>query len=169
MTTTRAGGVSEGAYASLNLGDHVNDNPEHVAENRKLLREQLSLPSEPAWLKQTHSTIALYIDEQFQTCEADANYTDQPKQVCCVMTADCLPILITNKAGTEVAAIHAGWAGLSKGVIEATVKKLQSAPNELMAWLGPAMGPSKFEVGRDVYDIFPVSYTHLTLPTSDLV
>lgn len=153
-TTTRIDGVSTGCYASLNLGNHVGDDPKLVLQNRRLLREQLSLPNEPAWLNQTHSSIAVYIDDAFTAVEADASYTDQTNQVCAVMTADCLPVLVCNQDGTEVAAIHAGWGGLGRGVIEAAIKQLTSPPETLMAWLGPAIGPAVFEVGRDVYDLF---------------
>ncbi len=152
FTTLRTDGVSEGCYASLNLGDHVQDDPKHVTENRKILRQQL--PMEPAWLKQTHSNIAVYVDKHFKLCEADASYTDQAQHVCAVLTADCLPLLICNKSGTEVAAIHAGWGGLAKGIIETTIKQLQSAPEDLLVWLAPAIGPNAFEVGADVYDKF---------------
>lgn len=154
FTTTRNGGVSKAPYDTFNLAAHADDNVEHVLENRKRLRENFKLPNEPAWLQQTHSNIAVYIDDDFKKCEADASYTDQKNQVCVVMTADCLPILITNKQGTEIAAIHAGWQGLAKGIIEATIKKLKSDPNDLMAWLGPAIGPNVFEVGADVHELF---------------
>lgn len=154
FTTTRNNGVSKAPYDTFNLGNHVNDEIENVLKNRQLLCENFKLPNEPAWLQQTHSDIAVYIDENFKVCEADASFTDQKNQVCVVMTADCLPVLITNQQGSEVAAIHAGWQGLAKGVIEATIKKLKSDPNDLMAWLGPAIGPTVFEVGADVYELF---------------
>ncbi len=154
LTTTRQGGISEAPYANFNLAAHTGDNAEHVAHNRHLLREIFTLPNEPAWLQQTHSTIAVKIDPHFQSCEADASYSDEAGQICVVMTADCLPILICNNAGTEVAAIHAGWKGLANGVIETTVNQLQSDPADLLVWLGPAIGPTAFQVGKDVYDLF---------------
>tara|TARA_R110000868_G_scaffold8205_9_gene42840 strand:+ start:18346 stop:19107 length:762 start_codon:yes stop_codon:yes gene_type:complete len=154
FTTTREGGASQAPYASLNLGDHVGDDTEHVASNRERLIAELNLPNTPAWLQQTHSTIAVEINDNYQLTEADASYTREPNQVCSVLTADCLPLLITNRDGTEVAAIHAGWRGLADGVIESCLNKLQSPMGELMVWLGPAMGPAVFEVQADVYDLF---------------
>ncbi|HEX4044336.1 MAG TPA: peptidoglycan editing factor PgeF [Gammaproteobacteria bacterium] len=114
----------------------------------------LHLPAEPIWLNQTHSTIVIEASLQNKDKTADASYATQPNQVCVIDTADCLPILICNQQGTTVAAIHAGWRGLANGIIETTVQTLACAPTDLLVWLGPAIGPQKFEVGRDVYDAF---------------
>lgn len=153
LQTTRQGGVSVAPYDSLNLGDHVNDAPLHVAKNRQLLNA--FVPSEPVWLKQVHGVRV--IDAATSSCleSADAAFTSQSNVVCVTMTADCLPILLCNQAGTVVAAVHAGWRSLCDGVIEATVANMQTANTELegvqlMAWLGPAIGPSAFEVGSEV-------------------
>ncbi len=148
LQTTRLGGVSQGAYASLNLGAHVNDDPIAVAKNRQLLSP--FLPSEPVWLNQVHGLEV--IDAAKSTClqDADASFSIKPNVVCATMTADCLPVLLCDKAGTVVAAAHAGWRGLCDGVIEATVTKMQVPASEILVWLGPAIGPNAFEVGDDV-------------------
>lgn len=123
-------------------------------QERARLVSSCSLPSEPRWLKQTHSTIAVPAESSANDLEADASYTNLPGQICMVLTADCLPVLICNRAGTQVAAIHAGWRGLAAGVIENTVSAMQQDANDLLVWLGPAIGPDKFEVGLDVYQAF---------------
>ena len=152
LQTTRNGGVSTGPFASLNLGNHVQDDALHVAHNRQLLSQ--FVPSEPVWLNQVHGIDV--IDAANADCvpNADASFTTRHNTVCVTMTADCLPILLCDTAGTVVASIHAGWRSLCDGVIEATVAKILSTPNlkagHLMAWLGPAIGPSAFEVGSEV-------------------
>lgn len=148
LQTTRQGGVSQGSYASLNLGEHVNDQPQHVAANRQRLSRYL--PSEPVWLNQVHGVRV--IDAALASCveSADASFTARKQVVCVTMTADCLPVLLCDQAGTAVAAIHAGWRSLCDGVIEATVQAMPVAPASLMAWLGPAIGPAAFEVGAEV-------------------
>lgn len=148
MQTTRHGGVSEGVYASLNLGDHVRDLPQRVAANRQLLSAYL--PSEPVWLNQVHGVRV--IDAALSACieSADASFTTRKQVVCVTMTADCLPVLLCDQAGTVVAAVHAGWRSLCDGVIEATVKAMPVEPSRLLAWLGPAIGPQAFEVGSEV-------------------
>jgi YfiH family protein len=152
LVTTRHGGVSTGPYASLNLGDHVGDDPAAVAANRRLLRAQL--PTEPVWLQQVHGTRCIAAATAEPGCEADAVFSRSPGVVCAVLTADCLPILLCDTDGTVVAAAHAGWRGLAAGVIEATVATM-GVPNErLMAWLGPAIGPRHFEVGGEVRETF---------------
>jgi YfiH family protein len=128
--------------------------PEESTSNRARLVSALSLPADPVWLKQTHSTIVVEAKPEFRDAEADASYSDQPKQICLVLTADCLPVLICNRQGTQVAAAHAGWRGLANGIIENTVNTLESDPADLLVWLGPAIGPEKFEVGDDVYQAF---------------
>ena len=147
--TTRLGGVSKPPFDSMNLATHVGDDPQAVEANRMLLRQQLQLPQEPHWLEQVHGLQVADID-CLQQCQADAFYTDRPDVVGVVLTADCLPVFIANRSGTEVAVAHAGWKGLLQGVIEQTVKRFFSAPDELHVWLGPAIGPTAFEVGEDV-------------------
>lgn len=152
--TTRQQGVSRSPYDSFNLATHVGDQPESVASNRNLLRQQLHLPDEPLWLNQVHGQCIAHHDGTANEPEADGSYSDQVGQVCVVMTADCLPVLLCNQAGTEVAAVHAGWRGLAGGVIADAVHSFASPPGELLAWLGPAIGPEKFEVGQEVYEAF---------------
>jgi YfiH family protein len=155
LITTRNGGVGSGAFASCNLGLHAGDAPQCVAENRARLRRLL--PQEPKWLRQIHGTHVVSADEVAAPPEADAGIASQPGTVCAIMIADCLPVLLTDRAGTRVAAAHAGWRGLSGGVIENTVDALREAgadAAELMAYLGPAIGPAAFEVGADVRDAF---------------
>lgn len=154
-STTRNGGVSPAPYSSLNLGDHVNDLAQNVRKNRALLVEQARLPSKPVWLEQVHGTEVLTLDgSQPLNLQADAVYSRTVGQVCAIMTADCLPVLFCSKAGNEVAAAHAGWRSLCYGVLENTVNCFQAVPQEIIAWLGPAIGPQKFEVGGDVRDAF---------------
>lgn len=148
IQTTRIGGVSTGVYASLNLGDHVKDQPSLVAANRQRLSH--CLPSEPVWLNQVHGIRV--IDAALASCieSADASFSTRRQVVCVTMTADCLPVLLCDDAGTVVAAVHAGWRSLCDGVIEATVKAMPVASGQLLAWLGPAIGPQAFEVGAEV-------------------
>lgn len=152
LVTTRAGGVSRPPCDSLNLGDHVGDDPEAVAENRRRLRA--FLPSEPGWLRQVHGTTVAIADNPAEAAEADAAVAFEPGKVCVVLTADCLPVLFCDRQGTRVAAAHAGWRGLAAGVLEASVAAMQCPPSEILAWLGPAIGPQAFEVGEEVRDIF---------------
>ncbi len=147
--TTRAGGVSSGAYAGLNLGDHVGDDPRAVAENRRILAAALRLPAEPCWLRQVHGCDVADAAAT-EPCVADAVIATEPGRVCAVLTADCLPVLLSDDRGERVAAVHAGWRGLADGVIEATLERLAVAPRRLRAWLGPAIGPDAFEVGDEV-------------------
>ena len=154
FTTTRAGGVSLTPYFSFNLGDHVGDNKSAVKTNRTLLVEKFGLPQTPIFLTQTHSTRVIQLPYSGQNLEADAVYTNVPHQVCVVMTADCLPVLFTTTSGNEVAAAHAGWRGLCDGVLEETVKYFQAKPEDIIAWFGPAIGPTAFQVGIDVVKQF---------------
>ena len=153
LTTTRQGGVSQGAFSSFNLADHVEDTIDDVNKNRLILSESLSI-KEPIWLKQVHGVHVADASVASHHTEADAIISDQPDTVCAVLTADCLPLLFCNKQGSSVAAAHAGWRGLANGVIEATVNAMQQDTQNLMVWLGPAIGPRCFEVGQDVYDVF---------------
>ncbi len=152
ISTTRIGGFSGGMYDSNNLALHVDDNKVNVLANRKRLCEKLMLPSEPFWLNQTHSTVVTSPVEK--TPEADAMFSDKPNQICVVLTADCLPILICDKDGHQVAAIHAGWRGLLNGIIENTLQRFSVEGESLTVWFGPAISVKAFEVGDDVRDAF---------------
>ncbi len=152
VSTTRRGGVSAPPWNSLNMGHHVGDDPAAVAENRRLLQRAAGLPGPVAWLEQVHGTrIALPGTEQ--AC-ADGRFSDRPGEVCAVLTADCLPVLLCNRSGSAVAAVHAGWRGLLGGVIEAALDCFPGELSAIMAWLGPAIGPSAFEVGAEVVEGF---------------
>ncbi|MCK9260705.1 MAG: peptidoglycan editing factor PgeF [Azoarcus sp.] len=152
LVTTRAGGVSAAPYDSLNLGAHVGDDVVAVAENRARLSRLL--PSEPVWLEQVHGTCVIDLDNHPSELWGDAALTRIERRVCAVMTADCLPVLFCDDAGTVVAAAHAGWRGLVSGVLEATVASMKVRPDCVLAWLGPAIGPAAFEVGDEVRDAF---------------
>lgn len=152
LQTLRTGGCSPAPWASFNLGDHVGDDPARVTANRAELRQ--ALPAEPLWLTQVHGTTVVDAALAPQGVSADASFATQPGQVCAVMTADCLPVLFCDRAGTIVAAAHAGWRGLLDGVLENTIAALQVVPGDLLAWLGPAIGPECFEVGDEVRAAF---------------
>ena len=149
--TTRGGGVSQGAFEGLNLGDHVGDDPAAVAQNRARL--SAALGCQPAWLSQVHG-IAVAEADPAVVPEADASWTAAPGIACAVMTADCLPVLFCDRAGTRVAAAHAGWRGLAQGVLEATLERLAVPADQVLVWLGPAIGPAVFEVGPEVREAF---------------
>ncbi|MBN1684743.1 MAG: peptidoglycan editing factor PgeF [Gammaproteobacteria bacterium] len=162
FSTTRKGGISTGVYESLNLSSYVGDNLENVLQNQKILADQCSKWNRCqtrerlapfVWLEQQHETLVVNAANP-QTLFADGSYTQQKNIVCSVLTADCLPVLLCNKEGTEIAAIHAGWRGLLKGVIESGVAKFKDAPENILAWLGPAIGSEKFEVGNEVREAF---------------
>lgn len=152
LQTSRAGGVSVAPYQSLNLGDHVGDAPLAVERNRMLLNTVF--PSEPVWLEQVHGIVVADAGRAGCRTVADACIARHQGAVCVVMTADCLPVLLCDRQGTVVAAVHAGWRGLSQGVIEATVLAMGAAPENVMAWLGPAISQKSFEVGEEVRAIF---------------
>ncbi|MBA3903064.1 MAG: peptidoglycan editing factor PgeF [Rhodocyclaceae bacterium] len=152
LITTRAGGVSRGPHATMNLAAHVNDDPAAVAENRRLLRAHL--PAEPLWLSQVHGVRVVCAEQSAEGIEADAAFSRRPGVVCAVLTADCLPVLLCDEAGTVVGAAHAGWRGLAAGVIEAAVRAMNAPPEKLLAFLGPAIGPRAFEVGAEVREAF---------------
>jgi len=151
LMTTRAGGVGRPPYDSFNTATHVGDDPAAVAENRRLLRRDL--PAEPLWLNQVHGAEVARFPAA-GVPDADASVAFQPKQVCVVQTADCLPVLFCDTAGTVVAAAHAGWRGLAGGVLEETVRAMGVAPGKVLAWLGAAIGPQAFEVGEEVREAF---------------
>ncbi len=150
--TTRSGGVSKGPYASLNLANHVGDDVVAVAENRRRLRDALSLPTEPRWLDQVHGHDVALLPQL--PASADAAVAFEPGRVAAVLVADCLPVFLASRAGDRVGLAHAGWRGLAAGVVEATVAALATDPSELIAWLGPAIGPAAFEVGGEVREAF---------------
>ncbi len=152
LQTTRLGGISGAPYDSFNLGMHVGDDPVRVNRNRMMLNTLM--PSEPVWLEQVHGTVVANADMAGCSVKADACIARQRGSVCVVMTADCLPVLLCDKQGTVVGAAHAGWKGLAAGVIEATVRAMEVAPQDLMAWLGPAISQSAFEVGDEVREVF---------------
>ncbi len=161
LQTTRIGGFSQTPYASLNLGTHVGDDVSVVAKNRQLLR--VYLPSEPVWVNQVHGTDVIDAAKNTGLKNADASFTTQANIVCVTMTADCLPVLLCDKAGTVVSAVHAGWRGLCDGAIEAAVNKMAVYPKDILAWLGPAIGPNAFEVGDDVRQQFILKDTQSAL------
>lgn len=154
--TTRAGGVSRPPFDAFNLAAHVGDDPAAVAENRRLLRAHL--PAEPIWLTQVHGTAVAEAGRDVAGVEADAAVARAPGQVCAVLTADCLPVLLCDERGSVVAAAHAGWRGLVAGVLEATVRSMGIGPARILAWLGPAIGPDAFEVGDEVRQAFIEHY-----------
>ncbi|MCL1141288.1 peptidoglycan editing factor PgeF [Shewanella gaetbuli] len=167
--TDRHGGVSNAPYNSLNLGLHVDDAPQQVLANRRILVEKLQLPNEPIWLEQVHGIDILPLDDysiEHQAAKhsaipiADGSYTRQVGQVCAVMTADCLPVLLCDKQGTQVAAVHAGWRGLCAGVIEQAVKQFTTSADNIIACFGPAIGPKSFEVGLEVRQAFIDQHPH---------
>ena len=170
-STLRVGGVSRGSYASLNLSAGVGDELANVARNRRILSEMLHLPAEPLWLTQVHGTTVLSLDgssplaaiphpgqrspgpsSPSQPPVADGAVTSRPGQPCVVLTADCLPVLFCDTAGSRVAAAHAGWRGLAGGVLESAVQCMGVYPGQLLAWIGPGIGQEAYEVGEDVLD-----------------
>lgn len=157
FSTTRAGGVSEGSFAGLNLALHVEDDPQNVLQNRRQLLSHIKLDQSPLWLEQVHGQTVVDVSSVTlgQLPQADASMSQSVQAgACVVMTADCLPLLVCNRQGDRVAAIHAGWRGLAEGVIESTITAMQQPPEQLLVWLGPAIGPQAFEVGEDVREIF---------------
>jgi YfiH family protein len=159
VVTLRSGGVSAAPYddgngaGGLNLGTHVGDDLLHVEQNRRQLRQLL--PTEPAWLSQVHGATVLDAAQLKDAPPADASIATRPGVVCAILSADCLPVLFCDRAGRTVAAAHAGWRGLAGGVLERTIEAMRSAgAGEILAWLGPAIGPQAFEVGQDVFDAF---------------
>ncbi|MAZ69670.1 peptidoglycan editing factor PgeF [Porticoccus sp.] len=152
--STRRGGLSAAAWRSLNLAYHVGDNAQSVEQNWQLLGSLLRLPVAPQLLEQVHGTDVVHAQSDGIIRRADACYSDQQAVVCTVMTADCLPILICDRAGGEVAAVHAGWRGLAGGVVANAISQFKNRPDQLLAWLGPAISQPHFEVGEDVYRAF---------------
>lgn len=149
-STLRSGGVSHAPFDTLNLGTHVGDSPQAVRENRDRVATALQLPSEPCWLNQVHGTTVVEANCWTSPPQADACIARSTNKVCVVMTADCLPVLFCSRDGDRVAAAHAGWRGLAGGVLDSTFSSLGLPGSQLLAWLGPAIGPRAFEVGDDV-------------------
>lgn len=155
FVTTRVGGLSKPPYDTLNLAAHVGDTPEAVAANRERLAERLVLPEEPRWLEQVHGVhVAMAEDVRRGATAADGVCARNPRQVCAVLTADCLPVMICDRDASVVVAAHAGWRGLASGVVEAAVDATNLSGRRLLAWLGPAIGPRAFEVGDEVRAAF---------------
>ena len=152
-TTTRNGGVSDGAYSSMNLAGHVGDDPACVAENRRRLVTGCGLEAEPDWLTQVHGSAVRLVGDNVPV-EADAAIAREPAATVAVLTADCLPILLCADGGDEIAAIHGGWRGLAAGIVGATLAMMQTRPAHLLAWLGPAISQPAFEVGDEVRAAF---------------
>lgn len=154
LATTRCGGFSRPPFDGLNLGSHVDDDPAAVERNRQWLREAGHLPAEPIWLQQVHGVRVWTGGATASPAIADASVTTSKGEVCAILTADCLPVLFCDSQGTTVAAAHGGWRGLVGGVLGATVTAMSVTPSNLMAWLGPAIEPSAFEVGPEVVEQF---------------
>ena len=161
--TLRSGGVSRPPCDTFNIAAHVGDDPRAVAENRAALRARLELPAEPAWLEQVHGDHVVDLDRQTaldsqaprdSSGRADAAVTRAAGRVCVIQVADCMPVLFAAADGSAIGAAHAGWRGLAGGVLEATVRALNTPPAQLLAWLGPAIGQAHFEVGEEVRAAF---------------
>ena len=163
FTTTRRGGFSSAHFGSLNLAEHVGDEAVLVRKNRDLLVSQTNLPGQPLWLNQTHSTRILDLQHQLPLTpqelqheqpqlaqDADGAVTSLRGLVCCVMTADCMPLFVCTRLGTKVGVIHAGWRGMADGIIEQAVAQLDESPEQIMAWAGPTISGSNFEIGNEV-------------------
>lgn len=158
LVTLRTGGYSQGVFNSFNLGLRSGDDPDVVKKNRALLGEGCHWRYRPQWLKQVHGIEVVTAEPDNIEREGDAVWTDKPGLPCAVLTADCLPVLFCDAAGTRVASAHAGWKGLQAGVLEATVKAMGEAPDQLMAWFGPAISQTHFEVGPEVREAFLQSH-----------
>jgi YfiH family protein len=155
LSTTRDGGISEGVFAGLNLGAHVGDALARVEANRARLQQVAGIPGTLNWLNQVHGIAVHPVSDRYERVpDADAACAHEAGQACIVMTADCLPVLFCDRAGTVVAAAHAGWRGLQGGVLEASIAAMGCEPGEILAWLGPAIGPAAFEVGGEVREAF---------------
>ena len=150
----RSGGCSRAPCESNNLALHVEDNASDVQKNRDGLVDSLALPAQPLWLNQCHGTDLVYVPQASQAASADGSYSDTANTVCAILTADCLPVLFCNQSGSQVAAAHAGWRGLCGGILRKTVATFKHSPDQVMAYLGPAIGPQVFEVGAEVLQAF---------------
>lgn len=148
-TTTRLKGASRHPFDSFNLAAQVGDRPDAVAGNRRQLRARLKLPAQPAWLQQQHGNRVIRV-KQGRRADADGAYTDTAGEVCAVLTADCIPLLLCDRAGTGIAALHIGWRGLCSRVIKHGLSMFDAAPQDLLAWIGPHIRQENYEVGADV-------------------
>jgi YfiH family protein len=159
FTTTREGGASAGPWSGFNLGSRCGDDPAHVERNRSSLED--SLPAPVTWLRQVHGTGVVRMNADMDAepeAEADAAVAFEPGRVCAILTADCLPVFFCNRRGDRVGVAHAGWRGLADGVLQATVEALDEDPAELLAWLGPAIGPETYEVGEELVPAFAAEF-----------
>ncbi len=154
VSTSREGGVSGGQFSTFNLSDGVGDTPQAVQANRKILARLLTLPSPPIWLRQVHGNEVIEARNLDADAAADGSMTALPNIVCAVTTADCLPVLFCCQSGSCIGAAHAGWRGLAAGVLDSMIEAMALPPDRLYAWLGPAIGPQKFEVGDEVRVLF---------------
>jgi YfiH family protein len=157
FTTSREQGASSPPFGRANVAQHVGDNINTVRLNRMVLQQQFNIPSTLVWLDQTHSNIVIELKNKNtpENIEADGAWTQDIGQACVVMTADCLPLLLTDSRGTVVAAVHCGWRGIARGIIEKSLLQLRlNTNNDLIAWMGPAIGAKAYEVGAEVYRIF---------------
>ncbi|MBY0270693.1 MAG: peptidoglycan editing factor PgeF [Burkholderiales bacterium] len=152
LVTTRAGGASSGPYSSMNLGRRTADDPAAVEANHAQLNRLL--PETPRWLAQVHGSTVVDADTLQDIPQADASIARRPGTVCAILVADCLPVLFTDRSGSCIAAAHAGWRGLAGGVLGNTIARMPAQPADLMAWIGPGIGPTAFEVGDDVLQAF---------------
>ena len=152
--TLRSGGTSRAPFDSNNLALHVDDRAADVQQNRRNLIAALRLPASPLWLNQCHGTELVYLPKTQQAATADGSYSDRVDTVCAILTADCLPVLFCNQSASQVAAVHAGWRGLCGGILRKMVATFKHSPGQVMAYLGPAIGPQVFEVGAEVMDAF---------------
>ncbi|MEE9551733.1 MAG: polyphenol oxidase family protein, partial [Gammaproteobacteria bacterium] len=151
-TTTRPGGISKPPYDEFNLAQHVGDDQKNVSYNRDLLRQQLELPVHPDWLKQEHDNRIINLQNAHGKESADGSYTKQANYVCAVLTADCLPLLLCDKQGTQIATIHVGWRGLCKNIVARALELFSAERHQLMAWLGPCISATHYDVGLDVFE-----------------
>jgi len=155
-TTLRSGGISKPPYDQLNLGTHVNDEQSCVLTNRERLAKELKLPAEPVWLNQVHGNNIIQIDSQMDSeltdKVADGSYSKEANKVCVVMTADCLPLLLCDDEGTQVAAIHIGWQSFNKDIITAAIEKFTCPNEKILAWLGPCISADYYEIDAPVYN-----------------
>lgn len=159
ISTTREGGVSAAPCDSFNVSTATGDSPAAVERNCADLKERAGLPGEPCWLTQVHGHHVVTANANSSDVEADASVTTEPGSVCVIKTADCLPVLLTDRAGSVIGAAHCGWRGLVGGVLENTIQAMKRPPGDLLAWLGPAIGPDAFEVGPEVRDQFVAALT----------
>ncbi len=157
LTTTRLNGRSRPPYDQNNLALHVGDDQNNVIANRSALRKSLNLSQEPVWLEQTHTNYCVVVEEEPNRI-VDAAVTRKKGLPLAIMTADCLPIMLCNQTGTEIAAIHAGWRGLVNGIIENTLAKMHSSPETLIAWVGPAICHKCYEIGSEVQKVYTNKY-----------